>query len=62
MSGEPDMKEGLMGVIQHEDDAHQIHVNWDNGRFLALIPGLDTYKILTDSELRKCKLEKLRIS
>lgn len=37
---------GSRGTIDHVDDLGQIHVKWDNGRTLALIPGEDQYKIL----------------
>jgi len=59
MFGETQMKSGLFGTIQYEDDRHQIHVNWDNGSFLALIPEKDKYKILTEKEIRKLKLNNL---
>ena len=59
MSGEPQMKSGLLGTIMFEDDINQIHVNWDNGSTLALDRHRDKYKILTDKEVRKIKLDKL---
>lgn len=37
---------GTEGVIDRVDDAMQLHVNWDNGRTLALIPGVDEYEII----------------
>lgn len=37
---------GTKGTVDHVDDAAQIHVKWDNGRTLAVIPGEDSfYKI-----------------
>jgi len=36
---------GTKGVISHIDDAGQIHVNWDNGSGLALIPDVDEFRI-----------------
>jgi hypothetical protein len=36
---------GSQGKIMYQDDLKQIHVNWDNGRGLALIPGEDIYEI-----------------
>jgi len=59
MEGESSMPFDLLGTIQDEDDAGQIHVNWDNGSHLALIPGIDEYKILTEKETRKLKLDKI---
>lgn len=47
MHGEPQMKSGLTGIINYIDDAGQIHVNWENGSTLALIPGIDRWMIKT---------------
>lgn len=61
MSGEDDMKSGLVGIIKYIDDIGQLHVNWENGKRLALIPDLDKYKIITDKkEERKLKLDTLK--
>ena len=30
-----------------------IHVNWDNGRTLGLVPGEDSFRKLTEEELRE---------
>ena len=43
MSGETSVKSGDLGTVKFVDDAGQIHVNWDNGSSLALIPGEDSY-------------------
>lgn len=40
------LKEGDKGTIYHIDGIGQIHVNWDNGSGLALIPGVDSFRIL----------------
>jgi hypothetical protein len=37
---------GSEGTIDHTDDIGKIHVNWDNGSKLALIPEIDEYEIL----------------
>jgi hypothetical protein len=42
------IKAGEMGTIQGVDGIGQIHVNWDNGRGLALIPGTDVYQIIRE--------------
>ena len=37
---------GTTGVVQHIDDAKQIHVHWTTGSSLALIPKLDKFDII----------------
>lgn len=44
MQGEPQMKKGLKGTVDHVDDIGQIHVVWENGSSLALIVGLDKFE------------------
>lgn len=46
MNNEPQMPSGLMGTVEFIDDAHQIHVRWENGSSLALIPEVDQFEIL----------------
>jgi DNA/RNA-binding domain of Phe-tRNA-synthetase-like protein len=41
MEGESRMTPGLKGKVCCVDDAGQIHVNWQNGSSLAVIPGVD---------------------
>ena len=36
MKGEPQMREGLKGIVTDVDDAGQIHVKWESGSSLAL--------------------------
>ena len=38
--------EGTKGTVEHVDDAGTIHMRWDNGRTLALIPGEDIFKVI----------------
>lgn len=42
MEGEVQMKPGLRGVIDFFD-AIQVHVKWNNGSSLALIPEIDKF-------------------
>ena len=35
--------EGTRGVVKFVDDAGQIHVKWENGSSLAVIPGVDRF-------------------
>ena len=39
---------GEEGTIQLVDGLGQLHINWDNGRRLALIPNVDKYIILNE--------------
>lgn len=43
MSGEPQMPQGLKGTVKFVDDIGQIHVAWNNGSSLALVPGEDSF-------------------
>lgn len=42
---------GMRGTVEHVDDAAQIHMRWDNGRTLAIIPEEDDFRKLTAGEL-----------
>lgn len=42
---------GTKGTVVHVDDAAQIHMRWDNGRTLAIVPGEDSFRKLTAEEL-----------
>ena len=41
------------------DDIGQLHMKWDNGRTLALVPGEDSFRKLTDAELREEQSESI---
>ena len=41
---------GLEGTIDRVDDMGTIHVNWDDGRKLGVLPGVDDYQILPREE------------
>ena len=45
------VESGTRGTVKHVDDAGQIHMQWDNGRTLALVPGEDSFRPLTEQEL-----------
>lgn len=34
---------GTLGTVEMVDDVGQIHVAWENGSHLALIPGVDSF-------------------
>lgn len=42
---------GTKGSVKYVDDMGQIHMHWDNGRSLAVIPGEDSFRKLTEQEL-----------
>lgn len=39
------IQDGATGTIVHVDDWGHIHVQWDNGRSLSVIPGEDKFEI-----------------
>lgn len=45
------VSDGTRGTVNHIDDAGQIHVRWDTGSGLALVPGVDKFRHLTEKEL-----------
>ena len=46
MEGERDMPDGLRGVVKMIDDQGQLHMSWQNGRSLALVPNVDSFHVL----------------
>lgn len=50
MEGETDMPDGLRGTVRHVDDQGQLHMGWDNGRSLAVVPNVDRFHILRAQE------------
>lgn len=50
---------GTRGTVEVVDDIGQLHMKWDNGRTLALVPGEDSFRKLTDAELREEQSESI---
>lgn len=46
MVEEEGMPAGLRGTVDYVDDIGSIHCKWENRRGLAVIPGVDKYKII----------------
>ena len=42
------IKPGDRGTVDFVDDLGTIHITWDNGSQLGLVPGEDQYKIVED--------------
>lgn len=40
------LKQGDKGTVDFVDDIGQVHVKWDSGSTLALIPGVDIWKLI----------------
>ena len=47
------VESGTRGTVKLVDDIGQIHMHWDNGRTLALVPGQDSFRTLTEAELKQ---------
>lgn len=45
------VESGTRGSVRYVDDAGQVGVSWDNGRSLPLIPGVDSFRKLTQQEI-----------
>jgi len=43
-----DLKPGDRGIVDFVDDIGTIHINWENGSQLGLVPGEDRYKFVKD--------------
>ena len=46
---------GTVGIVEYVDDANQIHMNWENGSSLALIPDLDEFEVIERKPKHKSK-------
>ena len=45
------VESGTSGTVRYVDDAGTLAVAWDNGRSLSLVPGVDSYRRLTQREI-----------
>ena len=44
------IESGTIGTVVGVDDAGQIMMKWDNGRLLSLIPGVDSFHTVEQTE------------
>jgi hypothetical protein len=42
------LKPGDLGTVVHEDDIGTVHVKWDNGSTLGMIPGQDSWTVVLE--------------
>jgi hypothetical protein len=40
---------GMQGIVEMVDDAGTLHMKWDNGRTLGIVPGEDHFKVIHES-------------
>ena len=57
---EPGMPRGLQGTVEFIDDTGQIHMHWENGRSLAIVPGVDSFHRVDGSANEVPKDEKAK--
>ena len=53
---------GQCGVVQFVDDLNQLHVKWDDGRTLAIIPEKDQFEVLDNYEADEISPEDLAVA
>ncbi len=41
-----ELQPGAVGTVTHTDDAGTVHVDWDTGATLGLVPGVDSWRAL----------------
>lgn len=51
------VKAGTIGIVDHVDDIGTIHMKWENGRSLGLIPNLDKFEIVSTPKVLETKNE-----
>ena len=39
---------GTKGTVEYVDDIGTIHMKWDNGRTLGIVPGEDRFKVVQE--------------
>ncbi len=49
------IESGTKGTVERVDDIGTLHMKWDNGRGLGLIPGEDNFKVLSRPQEEEMK-------
>ena len=56
------VESGTSGTVRYVDDAGTLAVAWDNGRSLSLVPGVDSYRKLTQQEIgQEQEMEEMKL-
>ena len=56
------VESGTRGTLRYVDDCGQLGVAWDNGRSLSLVPGVDSYRRLTQQEIvQEQEMEEMKL-
>lgn len=56
------VESGTRGTLRYVDDCGQLGVAWDNGRSLSLVPGVDSYRKLTQQEIgQEQEMEEMKL-
>lgn len=56
------VESGTRGTLRYVDDSGQLGVAWDNGRSLSLVPGVDSYRKLTQQEIgQEQEMEEMKL-
>ena len=56
------IESGTRGTVRYVDDSGQLGVVWDNGRSLSLVPGVDSYRKLTQQEIgQEQEMEEMKL-
>lgn len=41
------LESGMKGTVESVDDIGTLHMKWDNGRTLGVVPGEDSFKVIS---------------
>ena len=63
MEDEFPVDEGMEGTIYTIDDLGTLHVKWDDGRNIGIIPGIDEYQVLPpeDEQIGPDEFESIKV-